>query len=540
MPAWDTIASRIGVTADFWRRPVAALVFVAVTLLGLAFCNEKIERFFWYPDNWKIWLPFIGATVLAAAFIRMKSDELTPILRACIRASAVGLTVLLALERPDYTLADPGAALAGQYVSIAYFAALAFSVLSWFRPAFVLPVAIFLLSTRLLVLPISGVEMSFLDIRYMIDMSLYAAVMGVVVVKVGPRIHPWLGSEERQNEIVGVVFGLHLANYFWSGIAKMDAGPTPWYWIFNNHTFNQIPYTAESGILPIGHLPLLTNIAYHSFQFTYIPLNAMIVLAQLFAIICVLRIGWLKITSVMYEFLHVGIFILGGLFFWPWVWNNITIWWAARTAKKGLAWNTKLACIATIILGAPALHLNEAAFLAWFDVADARQVYFEAVTEDGRTVKVPSAFFNSHSYSMSHAYLGSQEIRGQYKWTMLGSTDSVDRNEKDGECADPPTLESIPLETAEERTGREKRMMRFITAHHKKMLAREDSFGRGTYYFHVHHHPSNPFLYKEFNKLSLHDVVGYQQVMESSCHRMVDGRVEKQVKARDTEYVDVR
>jgi len=140
------------------------------------------------------------------------------------------------------------------------------------------------------------------------------------------------------------------------------------------------------------------------------------------------------------------------------------------------------------------------------------------VTKDGRHVKVPSVFFSSHSYSMSHAYLGAQAIMGQYDHTTLASSMSLERQQKDGHCVAPSTLTHAEPETAEAREVRE---------------------ARQSYYFRFHHHPSNPFLYKAFNALSLEDVVGYQQVIESVCHSMDGGHVEKKVIARDTEYVSV-
>jgi hypothetical protein len=539
---WDFAQPRLARAEGPVRRFGPTLLFVLVTLVALSIFRGQMPRFYphWVPNSAKIYLPLLGMLAIAIAFYRTKYTAFVPLLSAILRASAVGLTVLLLIERPDYTLADPETATrAAQYVALGFYLAVGLSVLSWFRPAFILPVVIYLMSTRLLVAQISGVWMSYLDTRYMMDMAFYLIAFGLIVVKAGPRIHPWLAAPERQTEIVGVVFGLHLANYLWSGVAKLTLGPTPWYWMVENPTINQIPYTLESGILPIGHLPWLTDLAYQGFQLSYIPMNAAIVFAQLFALICVLRVSWLKIASLMYEALHIGIFILGGLFFWPWIWSNLTVWWAARTAKEGLSWNTKLACIATILLGAPALHINPAPPLAWFDLADSRQVYIEAVTKDGRHVKVPSAFFSSHSYSMSHAYLGSQAIEGQYDHTTLASSTSLERQQKDGQCVAPSTLAHAVPETAEARKMREVQLSRFLIAHHKKMLVRDPTQARQSYYFRFHHHPSNPFLYKEFNALSLEDVVAYQQVIESVCHSMNDGHVEKKVIARDTEYVSV-
>ena len=71
------------------------------------------------------------------------------------------------------------------------------------------------------------------------------------------------------------------------------------------------------------------------------------------------------------------------------------------------------------------------------------------------------------------------------------------------------------------------------------ILARDPTQARRIYHFRFHHHPSDPFLYKELNALSLEDVVGYQPVIESICHSMNGGHVEKKVIARDTEYVSV-
>lgn len=518
------------------------IFFAVVTLIALDVGNGLVHRFYYVAASWKIYLPLAGAAVIAAVFYNTRYQDFGSLLHACMRASAAGLLVYLIIESPDYSLGNPAGARGLAYINDSYPFALVFAAAAVFRPSFVIPTVIYIASTRHLVLEISGIPLSFLDIRYMLDMAMYLSVLGIFVVKIAPHIHPWLAAPERQLEIVGVAMGLHLANYFWSGVAKVAIGPTPWYWTFENATYNQIPYTIESGILPIGHVPWLSQLAYDTLSFFNTPLNAIIVFVQLFAILCVLKVSWLKITSILFELLHVGIYIFGGLFFWPWIWNNLTIWWSARSQKKQrLAMQTKVACIAAIALGAPALQINPAAWLAWFDVADARQIYFEAVTGDGRAVKTPSAFFGSHSYSVSHGYMGHHDIDGQYMATMLASSGTVARNEQSGNCTAPSTFnESMVKETDEQRLARQENLGNFLSYHHDKMQDRESAVGRGSWYFHAHHHPSNPFLYEEFNALSLKDVIGYNLVMESVCHSMKDGRVQKKVLARTTEYYDVR
>lgn len=519
----------------------ATLAFVVGTLVLLDLGNDLLPRAYWDPSSWKIYVPLAAATVLSLVFVRTRYDDFGSLLKACLRATAAGMLVLLVIEAPDYSLGQPEAARALAYVNDSYPFALVFAVLAVLRPSFVIPTAVYLASTRILAPAISGMSMSTLDIRYMLDMALYLAVYGIFLVKFGARIHPWLSRPERQYELVGVAMGLHLGNYFWSGIAKLMVGPTPWYWALENQTYNQIPYTVQSGILPIGHVPEVTQLAYDALTIFNVPLNIVIVLVQLFAIVCVLKVNWLKVTSILFDFLHIGIYVFGGLFFWPWVWNNLTVWWAARSQKTGMPMNTKVACIGAILLGAPALSINPAAWLAWFDVADARQIYFEAVTKDGDTVKVPSAFFGSHSYSISHGYVGMHDVEGHYAMTFLASSENVERNELSGTCADPATFSDTNyVETEEWKLARQERLGRFLNFHHDKMLEREAAVGRGSWYFHVHHHPSNPFLYESFNALSLNDVIGYNLVLESVCHSLKDGRVQTRSLARTAEFYDVR
>jgi len=520
----DFVLSRRAALVERLPRLVGILGFVTVTLVALAVFNDVMRRFYWDAGSWKIFVPFLAAAAVSLAFVRTRYIDFQPLLKASLRASAVGLLVFLVFDAPDFTLADPQAALGLSYVNGFYFPALTFAAAAVFRPAFIVPTAVYIMSTRNLVMAISGLEMSKLDIQYMIDMALYLSMVSLLVGKVGPRIHPWLASPDRQSEVVGVAIGLHLANYFWSGVAKMMIGATPWYWVFENKTFNRMPFMLEAGTLPYGHLPWATEFAWELMQHIATPMNAAILIAQCCAIICIFRMSWLKISVVLYDMLHIGIYVFGGTFFWPWIWNNATIWWAARTTKTPFSIHTTLACTLTILLGAPALNLNKAAWLGWFDIADSRQIHVKALTRDGREVEVPNAFFLAHSYSVGHGFMGRYPMAGQYEWGMIGNSWSVKRNEVSGTCPDPSTLIPPQSETPEQTKARRAELQRFFSAHHAKMLAREEAFGKGTYYLRLHHFPSNPFQYREFNALSLKDVVGYRSIVKSSCLDIKDGR----------------
>jgi hypothetical protein len=302
-----------------------------------------------------------------------------------------------------------------------------------------------------------------------------------------------------------------------------------------------IPFSIEKGALPIGHLPWLVQPVYDVMQVLVVPLNLAIVGAQLFALVCVFRLSWLKIASILYDLLHIGIYVLGGLFFWPWIWNNFTILIAATVQKKPIALSAKAVCVFTILLlGFPQLGVHGAAWLAWFDVVDARQTYFEAVTEDGGHYRVPSSFFLSHSYSVSHRVMDRVPHPGQYASTQWASTKDYQRFLTSGSCPPPPPVDPRTLETEKQHAARLERIGRFIRAHHAKMLEREAWLGSGSYYFRLHHHPSNPFLFTRWNGIKLDQVIGYNLVVESVCHRLSEGHVEKTVVGHIEDFFSVR
>ena len=525
---------------------VVTVLLACVSLWLLSTVKRLLEA--WYAhvsgfsDHAIAWamIPIAAATAFSITFYKTQYSDFLPLMRISLRSSAVGLLVYLLVEPPDFTTAFEHAAGRGQYVQLGYFLAVTLGALSVVRPSFQLPVAFYILSTRLLVESISGLAMSTLDIRYMLDMAVYLALFAIPAVAIGPRMHDYFCSPERQTEIAFVAFGLHLGNYFWSGIAKLLVGPRLWTWVLENKTYNTIPYALEKGTLPIGHIPWLVEFSHQGMQWLQTPLNAAIAGFQVFAIVCVFRMIWLKLASLLYDLLHLGIWLFGGLFFWPWVWNNFTILLAARGERGTIPLSAKVACVLTILLGYPAFKLQEFAWLGWFDVVDVRQTYFQALTRDGRALRVPTSFFLSHSYSVSHGYMDTVPHEGHYADTSSwGSARSYKRLLTSGTCPNPEPVAPETLETSEGKTARLDRVGAFVRAHHQKMKAREQLLGKTSYYWRAHHHPSNPFLFHNFNDLSVNDIIAYNLVVESDCLRLRDGKTEKTVVARLVERFDV-
>lgn len=544
-----SIATEIGAprrslsgASDSWSL-LLTLGFTAFSVCTMSAANRIVEAFFlglWGQPAWVLALPVAIAVVVAVPFRRVRYADFVPLMSVSLRSSAVGLLALLILEPVDYTLVEETASSAFQYVQLGYWVAIGLAGISVFRPAFIPAVALYVVSTRYLAEPISTLNLSLLDIRYMLDMALYLSIVGIALLRFGPALPRYFRAPSRQEEIVFAAFGLHLANYFWSAIAKIELGPELWTWVIENPTYNSLLFSLQNGTLPIGHWPFLVGAAFESQRAFIVPLNIAIVGFQLFAIVCVLRRHWLKVATYFYDLLHLGIWLFGGLFFWPWVWNNVTILLATRRMANPIALSSKAACILTIVLGAPGWPFQQSAFLGWFDVADARQIYFEAITPDG-AVKVPTSFFLSHSYAVSHGYMDTVEHASQYphlRW--WGSARDYDRLRSSGTCPAPPP--SPPPGQAETEAATKERLARiggFIRAHHLKMLQKQTILGPGSFYWRFHHHPSNPLLYPEFNGLDLRSVTGYRLVVESVCHSYAHETVTAKVVGRLVEDFDV-
>lgn len=490
-----------------------------------------------FKRPWTMLVPPGAAILFGLVFFGVRYAVMTPLLRVATRSSALGLLVFLLVEPPDFVVADSTQVIAIQFVYSGYWLALGSAVLSTFRPSFVPAVAVYLLGTRFLCDRISGLPVSTLDIQYMLEIALFLGGFSVLLVGLAAKWMPAFGTTQRQYELAFAAFGLHLGNYFWSAIAKLTAGPHLWSWIVENPTYNSISYALENGILPIGGVPVLVMWADAVVRFLSVPLNAAILGVQLAAVICVFRVGWLKAATLAYDVLHTGIFLLGGLFFWPWVWNNVTILVAVRKRVEPIGRGAKLACLTVILLGHPGLSLVSSAWLAWFDITDARQTYFEAVLDDASTAKVPSSFFLGSSHSVGHAQMGRVPIAGQFPFLWSASA-TYERFIESGACS-PPGAGFEPNEPAAERDKRLKVVGDFLRANHARMLDFYATWGRWAIYARSHHLPSNPFLYEAFNRIDLSRVVGYNLVAQSICHHLKDGRLDNRVLATQKEYFDV-
>jgi hypothetical protein len=332
--------------------------------------------------------------------------------------------------------------------------------------------------------------------------------------------------------------GIHLGNYFWSAYAKLQIGPHLWSWPLENQTQNLMLGAMKKGVAPLAAFPDLAQWTFDTFGSTVVIVNVVVLAVQVLAPVAPLRLRWLIGSSLAYDAFHAGTFVIGGLLFWPWIWNNVSILLAARkSADDEIGWLPKIICIVTLLSGYSYL-LADSTRLGWFDIADIKVPTIQAEAPDGHWVDVPTAFFMSHAYPIGRGYLDRERAEGHYPPSVWGAVFGHDRVASSGKCVAPPPVTNP--ESAAHRRLRLERVRQFIVAHHEKMLRLTSRYGPLLKYIRGQHYLSNPWVFTEFDDLDLSKIRHYRMITQSVCLSLENGRLKERILKQDDVVFDVQ
>ncbi len=178
----------------------------------------------------------------------------------------MGILFFLIFQSPDFTLADDHFSYLAQFVDWAYWPAIAAAISSLWRPSFLYPAAFYITLTGYAVHEISGFSLSRLDIQYMTEMAEFLAMSACALSLLrwiarrsaeerGTRVLARIDLELLATCIAFIAVGLHLGNYFWSGVAKVNLGPEPWSWALENPTQNMMLGDSSAVFFLPGQFP---------------------------------------------------------------------------------------------------------------------------------------------------------------------------------------------------------------------------------------------------------------------------------------------
>jgi hypothetical protein len=211
-----------------------------------------------------------------------------------------------------------------------------------------------------------------------------------------------------------------------------------------------------------------------------------------------------------------------------WIVMNLIIYTSAlRLREKEFTLLMKLCCIAATLFGSFFFYTN---YLGWLDSGKLVSTNFVAVTRDGRQVPVPSGYFGIYSYSIAQAkmYIPDNGFRRRIGGNNLNLAEW-----RDAISCGPEILSHQDSDVSLDQ------VLGFIRKTHFFMKDHPFIKENNLYYFYPQHMLPNPFVFTEFNRLKIDDIVAYKYVVDSVCLSLDNGKLVRDVRKRDEYEVHV-
>ena len=534
------------------RIPSAAVslpfVLLLLSLLGYG-AARKVTFYMAGQSEWHGFVLVVFCCVAALPFIGIRYADVPKLLRSVLRG--IGVVVLVQVLFDAFGPVPPAPniifGVANEHTLLFRWGAVLAVVAgfaSLWRPIFLMPLFVYYLVFRLLIGPAANIWVTDTDYASMLDAGLFAVVGGTLVVAATSdwtlSRMAWLRDlmadmppavlRQKATELIWAVFvGAHLGNYFCSGVAKLMAGGTaPWTWLMENPTQTAIVIGTERGDNPLATFPTLLQFSWDTISEYGLAFNFFVLAAQLLVPLAILRVRLLLIFTLVFDAFHIGVYLTLGALFHFWVVVNLIIYTSAwRLKDSQITSMMKLVCVLTVLFGHTIFYTN---WLGWLDGAKLASPQFYAITRDGREVWMPQVYYGIYSYTIAQAATYVPE--GHFNFRIGGN--NLNRDDwADATSCGPRTAEA-------QTTGATLQDMEALVRDtHSFMLRHPAIKNDNLYYFYPHHMQPNPWVFREFNRLRLDEIIGYKYVVESVCLTMRDGKLVRDVKKHDEFRFDV-
>jgi hypothetical protein len=429
------------------------------------------------------------------------------------------------------------APIAQRFFLIGPLAVTAFGFVAYWRPAALIACGFFPLAERAMIPWVSGLPISSLDIYPIYEVALFIGSAAAILL-LAKKAFPDFAQEKRYHSLVWIfALGIHFGNYFYSGVAKLMLDGPFLSWVFENKTNDTALLVAwYNGRWLFSSDPELSISIAETLGALNTPINLFVLLIQIAAPIAILRMGWIKAQTILYDIIHIGIFVVAGILFWKWILLNLAfLASASRFPRERLDNGVKIIGFLAVVLG---LHVAQTAQLAWYNTPALTSRLIFATTEDGREYRVPFAFFLNQSYSVSHARfaVGDDKL---FPTSPMGNTRLYKVHQAALQCDFSKVGKARRYRPSYNRTRDNETTDRFIRAHHEFFLNLSDD-GRFDYVLFPFHHFSNPADYQEFFELDKRRITSYALVNRSHCIGIKNGRLHSQVQYESRHDIPIR
>jgi hypothetical protein len=529
------------------RRPTATTL-LSIALLCLSLLVYKIaHRVLYEVGHYGSDIQAFGVVALGCAvaclFASIRYSDIPWLLRVVVRG--IGAFILVQVLFDAFgAVAPPPNILFGMDVPhvlfFRYTALLAIlaGAAGLRRPALLLPMLFYYAMFRLRIGAIDGVEIVETDYLSLLDTGSFAvegALLTVVLTSDwASEKFSWLRRalgdidrikvrEAASGLIWAVLVGGHLGNYFYSAVAKLQAGgPAPWTWLLSNPTQTAIVIGLDRGDNPMAMFPWLVQQTWDVIRSNLFFFNAFVLGAQLFSVIACMRVKTLAIICLLFDIFHVGVYLTLGAMFHFWIVMNLIIYASAlRLKEEEFTLPMKVCCVAATLFGNIFFYTN---YLGWLDSGKLVSMSFVAETRDGRQVPVPAGYFGIYSYSIAQGRMFVPD--NSFRFRIGGNNHNL-REWNDAISCGPETL---PLQKSDVSLSQ---VLGFIRKTGRFMKDHPYIKEYNLYYFYPQHMLPNPFVFKDFNRLTIDDIVAYKYVVESVCLSLDNGKLVRAVRKRN-------
>lgn len=520
------------------------LLLLAVTLVLAAASRRAVTHLSRWSEIYAL-IVVCASFAGAIAFRSVHYRDFSPPLR--ITAFAIGIVIFAQVLFDSLgPFAGPPNILFGSGGEILFFRygallAVAAGIAAIRRPAFLLPLFYFYVAWRERISVSSGIWVTDTDYLGMLDIANFS-VVGVLtaIVLTSPQAlerFAWLrtmfassdGVKGLRDRAFGLIWacavGAHLGSYFWSGMAKLAAGgEKPWTWLLHNPTQTSILMGLERGDAPLAAWPAALQLVWDTIVHNQLFFNIVVLGAQLLSPLAAVSTRVLSVFCLLFDVFHIGVYFTLGAFFFFWIAVNLFIVAAARSLPpNGFTMAMKVTVVATVICGRFFFYTN---YLGWLDGPKLASPRFFVETRDGRQILAPSTFFGVYSYMIG---TGSLYIPDNHFRFRIGGNNRDLESWQDAITCGPEVLAHQESPASFEAV--------------QNLIRRTDHFFRANpwvkesngFYAYPYHMLSNPWMYPEFNKLRMDDIVAYHYVVDSVCLNLAEGKLVRDVRNR-TDY----
>ena len=378
-----------------------------------------------------------------------------------------------------------------------------------------------------------------LDIAPLPEVS-FGLALGFLIL----RLHDWFTSRfsrvlpvnsasEFARVFVFFAIGIHLANYFWSAIAKLTLDGPPLAWAtFNNPLYLYLA-ALDNGYIVFSEFDSLVRLLATLIDQTHLASNALILSIQFLAIAGFLMPKrWLIALLLAFDVMHVSIWVIAGANFWPWILLNVAVVYVVSMREYRQPRLLIALLGAAFIVIAP--KIANVAWLGWFDSGANNKAFFEAEDTAGQRYYVPPNFFGFYSYPMAHMLYGMPEPDTAFAtYHPNGSAYELSVAQAGVVC------NSAGLLRPETQHALSPAFKRFVVNYHNLARSIARRYGGFPYDLYAHHFYVNPARSAGFKNLSMENVVAYVYKRESVCLSLLNGAPHRKVISRGEIRIDI-